>query len=474
MAPIFEKLMKRLSPSNSSSSLNPMVLLIGIVFLCAVLTYIIPAGRYNRIIDESGNEIIDPHSFEYIERTPVTPLHFLQSLTLGLQNAANIIFFLMIIGGMFAILNGTGALNVGIANMIHKIKGREILMIPILMLLFGCGSAFCGNFEEFLVFVPLILACCITVGYDSLTAVGIIFIAASAGYGGAITNAFTVGTAQEIAGLPLFSGMNLRIILFIVLLSVSINYLCIYANMIKKNPRLSGAYSYDQQFNMDKKINLNQIPKLTTRQAFVIAIFICGIIMAVWGIINRGYYIDELSAIFLFTGIICGIVGGLNINKLCEAFEKGFKDMVLPCIMIGLANAIVVILRDANIMDTILHTLADVLVKFPSSLLSWGMFFIQDIFNIFVPSGSTQAKITMPLMLPIADAGGVSRQTAILAYQLGDAFTNIVTPTGGEILAALAICKVPFGKWLKFLLPLFVIWIVIALIFLSIAVHIGY
>ena len=458
-----------------TTAMHPMLLLLIVLLLCAVLSYIIPAGNYVRVMDaEIGQELIDPDQFTFIERTPTTLLELLESLTLGLQNAAYVIFFLLIIGGMFAILNGTGALNVGLANVLRVIRGREFLMIPLFMIFFGCGSAFCGNFEEFLVFVPLVLACCITAGYDSLTAVGIIFMAATAGYGGGLTNAFTIGKAQEIAGLPMFSGMNLRAVLFLCLELASIIYVLGYARMIKKNPKLSGAYDYDRQFNLDKKLNLNNIPKFTTRQAFVILVFVGGIAFAVWGIIKKGYYVDELSGIFLAVGILAGLIGGLKPQKICECFEKGCHDMLLPGIMIGLANAAIVLLQNANVMDTILHGLAGLLDHFPSTLMACGMFIIQDIFNVIVPSGSAQAAITMPLMVPLADAAGITRQTAVLAYQLGDAFTNVLAPTGGEILAALAICKVPFSKWIKFLLPLFAIWWGIALVFLIYATQIGY
>ena len=212
---------------------------------------------------------------------------------------------------MFAILNGTGAINAGIANVVRKMQGREFLMIPVCMIIFGCGSAFCGNFEEFLAFVPLVLACCMTMGFDSLTAVGIIFCAAAAGYGGAITNAFTVGVAQGIAGLPRFSGISLRVVLFIVLEAVSIAYVMWYARRVKRNPELSGAYEYDQLYNRDKKLDVNSIAPLTLRQKLVLAVFILGLGFTVWGIIAQGYYVDELSGIFLAIGILGGIIGGL-------------------------------------------------------------------------------------------------------------------------------------------------------------------
>ena len=461
--------------ANKKKETHPMLILLVVVILCAIATYIIPAGTYNTTLDEEiGSEIIDVSSFKFIHRTPADFGDLCMSFTLGLQNASALIFFLLIIGGMFGIVNGTGALNLSLANIMKKIKGREYLMIPIIMLLLGCGSTFCGNFEEFLVFVPLILACCITAGYDSLTAVGIIFFAASAGYGGGITNAFTVGKAQEIAGLPTFSGMSLRITLFLTLEAISFLYVIWYAHMIKKNPKLSGAYIYDQEYNQNKNLNLNNIPALSVRQAAVILVFIVGMVLAAIGVVIEGYYVDELSAIFLVVGGLCGLLGKLSPSEICKKFVRGSRDMLLPCFMIGLANGAVILLQDANVLDTVLHYASELLALLPSYLMAWGMFIFHLLFNVIVPSGSVQATATMPVMVPLADSAGITRQTAVLAYQLGDAFTNVLAPTGGEILAALAICRVPFGKWVRFLLPLFLMWVIIAFIFLIYAVNIGY
>ncbi|MCR4616978.1 MAG: AbgT family transporter [Lachnospiraceae bacterium] len=455
--------------------MHPMIMLVCIVILCALASYIIPAGTYERVYDAAlDREIVDASSFTFIERNPTGIMDLLMSLTKGLQNAAGIIFFLLIVGGMFSILNATGALNVGIANLLKAFKGSYYFLIPVFMLLFGAGSALCGNFEEFLVFVPLVLACCMTLGLDSLVAVGIIFMAATAGYAGAITNPFTVGIAQQISGLELFSGMGLRVALFLSLEAASIGYIIYYANRIRKNPRLSYSYEYDRVNNIDKKIDLNAIPKLTVRQAFVIMVFAIGIGFSIAGIIIWGYYIDELSGIFLATGIVAGLVGGLNANKICEAFIKGCKDMILPCIMIGLANSAVVILQEANVLDTMLYGLSLLIAKFPKSIMAYGMFVAHELFNVVVPSGSAQASAVMPVFVPLSDANGISRQISVLSYQMGDAFTNIMAPTGGEILAALAICKVPFVKWVRFLIPLFILWWVIALAFIIIATQIGY
>ncbi|MBO5564818.1 MAG: YfcC family protein [Lachnospiraceae bacterium] len=468
--------MENKQESKTLKAINPMLFLVVILLIVAVLSYIIPAGSYDRVYDEvTERELVDPDSYHAVDRNPTTPFFLLMSVTLGMQNAAYIIFFLLIIGGMFAILNATGAINNGMANVVRAMKGRELLMIPVTMIVFGCGSAFCANFEEFLAFVPLVLAVCLSMGFDSLTAVGIIFCAAASGYGGAITNAFTTGVAQGIAGLPMFSGMGLRVVLFITLLTASICYVMWHAQRVKKNPQLSSTYEIDRVTAQNVAYDVDSVEPLTGRQKAVLVIFILGLAFTVWGIITQGYYIDELAAIFLAIGIIGGLVGGLSPSRICDEFMVGCKDMLFPCIMIGLANAIIVLLQDASIMDPIIHGLASVLNGLSSTVAAIGMFIVQDLFNVLVPSGSGQAAITMPIMAPLADMLGLTRQTAVLAYQMGDAFTNVMAPTGGEILAALAMCGgISFRKWMKYLAPLFFIWWIIAFIFLAIAVRIGY
>lgn len=376
---------------------------------------------------------------------------------------------------MFAILDGTGAINAGMTNIVRAMKGKEFLMIPVCVIVFGMGSAFCANFEEFLAFVPLVLACCLTMGFDSLTAVGIIFCAAAAGYGGAITNAFTTGIAQSIAGLPMFSGMGLRIAVFVVLLTVSIIYVTWHALRVKKNPQLSSTYEMDLVTAKNVALNVDNSVPLTTRQKIVLVIFVGGIAFTVYGIIVKGYYIDELAGIFLAIGIIGGLVGGLRPGEICEHFEKGCVNMLFPCLMVGLANSVIILLEQSNMMDSIIHLLVSALNGLSPMLTAFGMFITTDLFNVLIPSGSGKAAIVMPIMVPLADMMDITRQTSVLAFQLGDAFTNVMAPTGGEILAALAMCGgVSFKKWMKYLLPLFIAWWIVAFIFLAIAVQTGY
>ena len=451
-----------------------MLFLVAIMLIVTVASYIVPVGSYERIVVD-GQEMVDPASYHPVERSPITPFNLLISVTLGMQRGSAIIFFLLIIGAMFAILDGTGAINAGMTNVVRAMKGKELLMIPVCMIVFGMGSAFCANFEEFLAFVPLVLACCLTMGFDSLTAVGIIFCAAASGYGGAITNAFTTGIAQSIAGLPMFSGMGLRIAVFVTLLSVSIIYVTWHALRVKKNPQLSSTYDVDRLTAKNVALNVTESVPLTTRQKIVLAVFIGGIAFTVYGIIKKGYYIDELAGIFLAIGIIGGLIGGLRPGEICEHFEKGCVNMLFPCIMVGLANSVIILLEQSNMMDSIIHLLASALNGLSPMLTAFGMFVVTDLFNVLIPSGSGKAAIVMPIMVPLADMMDITRQTSVLAFQLGDAFTNVMAPTGGEILAALAMCGgVSFKKWMKYLLPLFICWWIIAFIFLAIAVYTGY
>lgn len=468
--------MEKIKEKKQLKPLNPMMVLVVIMLVVAVASYFVPAGAYDRVYDAAlDRDIVDPNSFHAVDKNPTTIFGLLMSVTLGMQNAAYIIFFLLIIGGMFAILDGTGAINAGMANIVRAVKGRELLMIPVCMTIFGLGSAFCANFEEFLAFVPLVLAVCMTMGFDSLTAVGIIFCSAASGYAGAITNAFTTGVAQGIAGLPMFSGMELRVPLFIVLMIVSISYVMWYARRVKKDPKKSYCFEDDQINRETKQLDVDNIAPLTGRQKVVLVVFIAGIAFTVWGIVTQGYYIDELAAIFLAIGVVGGLIGGMRPSEICDHFEKGCVNMLFPCLMVGLANSVIVLLNDAAIMDPIIHSLAGLLDGLSPTIAAWGMFIVQDVFNLLVPSGSGQAAITMPIMAPLADMLGLTRQTAVLAFQLGDAFTNVMSPASPEILAALAMCGgISIKKWLKFLAPLFIFWWVVAFTFLAIAVSIGY
>ncbi len=471
----FRKMAKVKKEKKMAEGINPMLFLVVVMLIVMVASYIVPAGSFERVYDEAaGKDIVVPGSFEFTEKSPIKPFALMMSLALGIQNASYIIAFLLIIGGMFAIMEGTGAINAGLANVVRAMRGKELIMIPVLMTVLGLMSCFCANFEEFLAFIPLILAVCLSMGFDSMTALGIVFGSVAAGYGGAATNAFTVGVAQSIAGLPMFSGMPLRLVLFAVLLIVSMIYVMAHAKRVKKNPQLSPSYHADLENAKQYVLDVENIEKLTGRQKLVLVVLVLAILWTVYGVLVHGYYIDELAAIFLTAGVVAGIVGGTKASKICDDFIKGAANMLAPCMMIGMANAVVLMMTDAGIIDTIINALSSLLINLPSALLACGMFVVQTLFNLAVPSGSGQAAITMPIMAPLADMVGVTRQTAVLAFQLGSTFTDIIGPTSGEALVAIAMCKVSYPKWVKWLLPMFCLWCLVAFAFLVFATMTNY
>lgn len=459
----------------SLEGINPMLFLVVVMIIVVIASYLVPAGSFERVYDAAvDRDIVVPGSFQYAEQNPIGFFDLMMSLTLGIQNASYIIAFLLIIGGMFAIMDGTGAINAGLANVVRATRGKELIMIPVLMTVFGLMSCFCANFEEFLAFVPLILAVSLSMGFDSMTAMGIVFGSVAAGYGGAATNAFTVGVAQSIAGLPMFSGMTLRLVLFVALLLVSMAYVMWHANRVKKHPEKSPCRTADLENAKKYVLDVENIAPLTVRQKLVLVVLLLAILWTIYGVLVHGYYIDELAAVFLTAGVVAGLLGGSRPSRICDDFLKGAANMLAPCMMIGMANAVVLMMTDAGIIDTIIYALSNLLLGLPSALLAIGMFVVQTLFNLVVPSGSGQAAITMPLMAPLADMVGVTRQTAVLAYQLGSTFTDLIGPTSGEILVAGAMCGIAYPKWFKWLLPLFCLWCLVAFGFLTYATVTGY
>ena len=452
---------------------NPIVIIIGIILVSALASYIGPSGVFERVLDPNTDRmVVDPSSFHYTEQNPTGFFDLFKSLTRGLQSASDIIAFLFIIGGAFGVMEATGAIKSGMGTLVLKMRGRELLLVPVCMAIFTCGSAFAANEEEYLAFLPLILSICLAMGFDSLTALGIVFGSTGAGIASGCTNPFTVGVAQGIAGLPLFSGIELRLVSLVVLYVINATFVTLYARKVKANPRASSMYELDRA--RTDTFAVNEEERMTGRHKLVLLIFVATIAILVYGVIQYGFYIDELAALFLIMGIAAGLVGGLRPGEIADSFIKGCHNMLFPCVMVGFCKATTIILTDALIMDTIIHFLAGLLTGIPATLTACGMFLIQALFNFLVPSGSGQAAITMPIMAPLADLVGITRQTAVLAFQFGDASTNCITPASGMTMSALAIAGVPLNKWWKFFVPLVLIWWGIAILFLIYATLTGY
>ena len=476
---LFKKKKKDTGEENSEitqvKAVNPMIILAVIMVLAAIATYVVPAGTFDRVpIEGTEYESIVQGSYHHVENQPLAPFDLFVSLTKGLQDAAYVIFFMLILGGVFKIIEATGALHAGINNMIKATAGKEVILVPICVIVFSLISATASCCEEYLAFLPLMYLVCMACGFDSVLAVALLFCSAAVGYAGGMTQAFSVGIAQTIAGLPIFSGIGFRTVGWALLALAAIGYMMWYAFRIKKDPTKSLTYDIDQQYKDDLDFDPDKIEKITKRQIWILVVFFAGFVFVAVAVFAFGFYIDEMAATFLIVGLICACIGGLSPSDTADWFVDGAKDLVWAGFIIGMCFAATGILQDAQIMDTIVNALGKALGGLHSSVAAVGMFVAQDLLNVLIPSGSGQAAITMPFMAPLADILGVTRQTAVLAFQYGDAFTNVVSPTSGEIMAALAICHVPYTRWWKFIWKLWIIWSVIAAGLLITATAIGY
>ena len=452
---------------------SALVLLVIIILISAIATYFVPAGEFDRIEDpNTGRMVVDPDSFHHVDQNPIGFLDLFLSVPMGMQESASIIFFLLIIGGTFKVMQATGAIDIGMGSIVKKMAGKEILIIPVVMIIFSIAGATIGTSEETLAFIPLMVSICVAMGFDSITGTAILLLGAGAGFAGALTNAFTIGVAQGVSGLPLFSGIEYRFIIYLTLVIITIIYVFLYARKIKKNPTLSSMHEEDK--NLSLNVDLENLPDFTTRHKLVLLTFALGIAALVYGVIELDFYIDELSAIFLVVALVSGVIGGMRAEKIADEFVKGAGELLYAALVIGFSRATTVVLTNANVMDTIINAMAGALNRLPAVVSAVGMFVVQSLFNILVPSGSGSAAVTMPIMAPLADMIGVTRQTAVLAYQFGDAFMNVISPTTGYFMAALAMSKISYSKWVKWFLPLFVIWCLVAVVFLIIAVQINF
>ena len=448
-----------------------LVLLFAIIIIAAVATYVVTPGQYERI-EKGGREVIDPESYEVVERNPVGIFGILKSVPRGLEEVAYIVFFIFIVGGAFGVISKTGSVDSGIAALTRVLEGREKLVIPAVMGAFALGGSTLGLAEETLAFIPAMVPLAIALGFDSLTGVGMVLIGAGAGFAGAFMNPFTVGIAQGVADLPLFSGMGFRVIVWIVITGIAIAFVYRYASKIKENPQLSPVYEEDK--NKEETIDLKDFDEMGSHHKQVLAVVVIAFGILVWGVTQYGWFITEISALFLGMGIAAGLVGRLGLDGTADAFVDGAKDLTMAALIVGVARSILVVLNDGHIIDTILHSVSVAIEGLPSYFSALGMYFFQMLLNIIVPSGSGQAALTMPIMAPLSDLTGVTRQTAVLAYQLGDGFTNIWSPTSGYFMAGLGLAGVAWKKWAKWFLPLLGAWIVAGGILVTIAHFIEY
>ena len=440
--------------------------------IAAILTHFVPAGLYDRIPGPSGRTTIDPDSFRVIDSNPLGLVDFMLAIPKGLREASMVVFFTFIIGGMFMVIRRTGVIEVAVDKLTRRFAERSILVIPVLMIVFATIATLIGTQELALVYVPVILPLMIALRFDSITAVAVALCATTAGFTSGVLNPINTGLGQQLAGLPVYSGLNLRAALFAAITLAGIAYVMRYALKVRNSPE-TGLMHADPKEIEKHRLYLHAADEgalsFTSRQrwAGITALAFFGVL--VWGVLNRGWFMMEMSGLFVVMGVVVGLVAGLRTSEICEGFNEGFRDVLVGAMICGIARAVAVMLEQGQIMDTMVHTLGELVSEVPSMFSAIGMFIAQLGFNFVIPSGSGQALVTMPIMAPLSDLIGVTRQTSVLAYQLGDGLSNILYPTSGYFMATLALAGVGWDRWVRFFVPLFGIWIAIATGFLIFA-----
>lgn len=505
------------------------VIVFSILLVVAILTWIIPGGEFMRktvLVQGYERQVIDANSFKYVERNPQLWQIF-SSFYQGFVNQAGIIVFILIIGGTFWIINKTKAIDTGIQVLVRKLNqvngnkffnfvGTDNIILMSIMLIFSLFGAIFGMSEETIAFIIIFVPLAISMGYDSIVGVAITYLAAHVGFAAAMLNPFTIGIAQGIAQVPLFSGLEYRTFCWIIINIIAITFVLWYARRIKKNPKKSLMYELDSywrnEHNLDEKISpikaslrtwlifiiltiigifvsvefsettMNLGNKLVTAnfwaiisvyfflsslifllksvRFFILNLLITTIFVLIVGVLGYSWYIKEIAALFFALGIVTAITYGFTANEMAKEFIEGAKDILSAALVVGLAGGIIVLLNDGKIIDTILYHVS-LSLKNSGEVASVSMMYLfQNGLNIIIPSGSAKAALTMPIMAQFSDLIGISRQLTVLAFQFGDGFTNMITPTSGVLLGALSMAKIPYTIWFKWIF-LFIVCLII-------------
>ena len=521
---------------------HTFVIICSMILLCGVMTWFVPAGQFDHqqvVVNGSSRDVIVPGSYHHVEQAPQTWQIFGAFLK-GFQMQAAIIAFVLIIGGAFQIMNSSKAIDFGIMTFLRKSKQWESkglvrkigvgpIVITITMIIFSLFGAIFGMSEETLAFVIIFVPLAISMGYDSITGLLMVYVSTHIGFSGAIFNPFTIGIAQGLSGIPLFSGFEYRAFIWMILTILIIAFALFYAAKVKKNPKASPMYELDAFWRNrteeaaeahfdyetpraawitfalvnivlilfsvfypmttmtvgESSFTFPWVPVLTALHAllgffllrksclyYVLEILLFTILFLVVGVLGHGWYVMEISALFLAMGIISGFAMGANASKVALEFIAGAKDIITAAIIVGLAGGIIIVLQDGHIMDTILYALAGTMEGSGKSTTASLMYLIQTCLNLFIPSGTAKAALTMPIMAPFSDIVELSRQTTVLAYQLGDGFTNMITPTSAVLMGALGIAKVPYDIWFKWWWKILLCFMVLGLAFLLVTVMI--
>ena len=455
---------------------HTLIMVYAVVVLVAAATWVVPGGEYRREVKE-GRTLIIPSSFTPGKSVPQGPGAVLAAPLKGFIDAASIIAFLFVIGGAFMVIQKTGAITVSLQKLAWTFARKPHLQkyfIPATMLLFALAGGIFGMCEETMPFVLIFIPLALSLGYDSLVGTAIPFLGAAAGFAGSVFNPFTVGIAQHIAELPVYSGYQYRIVIWVISTVCMTTFVMLHAARVKKDPQRSPVYAIDQERRKSLQLSDQPDQPFTTSHRLVLSLFLLTFVVLVYGVLRHSWYITEIGALFLGLGLIAGPVGGLSLSQSADAFKEGARDMVGVALIIGCARAILIVATDGKIVDALLHGMASLIVNQHPIVGAQAMFVTQGIINFFVHSGSGQAALTMPVMAPLADVVGISRQTAVLSFQFGEGWINPILPTSGVTMGVLGLAGIPWEKWFRWMLPAQIFFFILALVLLIPPFFFGY
>ncbi len=499
------------------------VIVFYIIVAVAMLTWVVPGGAFEREIvqlkDGGTKEVIIQDSFHYADNQPQTWQVF-SALFDGFVDKANIIVFILLIGGAFWIMNESKAIDVGIMSFLASAKkleskkmikalGVEYIILVLIMLMFSMFGAVYGMSEETIAFVIIFVPLAISMGFDSIVGVSLCFVAAGLGFAGALLNPFTIGIAQGLSDLPLFSGIEYRLFAWVVINIFGIFWIVRYAKKVKNKPETSVVYEEDAHWRDKGMAHLENTQYHTPKSAWIVWVFL-GIVMTVYavlmpesnlrigsssytlpvlpitaalfwvsswfslrksvhffilnlllftiiylivGVMGYEWYVMEIATLFFAMGIASGAAMNYSPNKITKLFIEGVKDITSAALVVGLAGGIIIILNNGHIIDTLLYYVSKSMDNFGRLASLQMMYVFQTLINILIPSGSAKAALTMPIMSQFSDLIGVSRQATVMAFQFGDGFTNMITPTSGVLIGVLGVAKIPYEKWVRWITP---------------------
>lgn len=487
------------------------IIIFFVVLFAALLTYLIPKGKFatrEHTYQYKGQTrtktVLDPATYKIAKTEQGQPLiegvpvfgsdgetgilnYAFDGLTSGdkWSAAVGVVAFILIIGGAFGIVMETGAIESGILTMVKYTKDKEILIIPAMFFLFSLGGAIFGMGEEAIAFAMILIPMMVAMGYDSITGVLITFVATQIGFATSWMNPFGVAIAQGVADVPVMSGASFRIIMWAFFTLTGIIFTTIYARNIKKNPEKSLAWESDAYFRDDLSRKDKLDAEFSPGDKLVVLIVILTVIWIIYGVTAKGYYIPEIASQFFVMGLAAGLVGvvfnlnDMQINDIAKGFKQGARDLLGAALVVGMAKGIILVLGGDNpgepsVLNTILYRTGNAVADFSAPISAWFMYLFQSVFNFFVVSGSGQAALTMPLMAPLADIVNVNRQVAVLAFQLGDGFTNVIVPTSAALMGTLGVAHLDWTKWVKFQFKLQIGLFILGSIFVITAVLMGF